>query len=135
EGHHQNQVAEYFPVFAGCAHYCTKSKNTIMLPSFRFFDVQANVESQQCWHTTYPKHCPPSPHGKNETCSDRRQDIANGISALQDTRKNAPPSLRNAFHSERRANPPFTTHANSIDRTQNEECRVIRRKAAEQLDH
>src|SRR6185437_3591805 len=70
----------------------------------------------------------------NETGCECSQQITDGISALQNSRKNASPLIGSSLHRERSAYAPLAVHADSIDRAQDEEHRVVRRKSAQKFD-
>src|SRR5947207_13479293 len=110
ESHHQDQVTEYFPVLGSRTHHCAKRRNTMMLPCLRFLDPQANVEGQQCWDAANPEHVAPSPYRQNETRGDPRQDVTDGISSMQNGRKDTTPSSRDAFHCKISGSTPFGRH-------------------------
>src|SRR5262249_47568744 len=64
---------------------------------------------------------------------DCRQEIADWVSALDNSRQDASPTRRGTFHGQGRTDSPFPTHPNTVDGTQDQEYGVIGGKPAEQL--
>src|SRR2546423_15043218 len=118
EGHHQDQITEYFPMFSGSANNFTQCRNPMMLPGFRLLEPQPDVKCQQRGNAAYPEHGAPSPDRQHKSGCYRGEKIANGISTLQYAGKDTSPFRGNTFHGEGSTDSPFATHANSIDSTQ-----------------
>src|SRR5215831_2515929 len=105
-------------------------RGSMLAPRFRFLDLGTDVKRKQGRNASYPEHRPPAPHGKDKASGKGCQQVANGIPALKNPRKNTAPAGRGIFHGKRCAHTPFPTHSNSVECAQNEKDRVVRSETA-----
>ena len=133
--HHANHVHEQFPIHCRRFDNGSEARHAMLLPGFRLRHFEANVESQQSGQASRPEHGPPSPHRQDHFCRHRREQISAGISGLHDPRNSAAPFRRHTFHRQRCADTPLSSHADAVDRPENQEHRVVGREPAEQLHY
>src|SRR2546423_401643 len=77
---------------------------------------------------------PPPEVGKERAVAQRREQVAEGVSLLQQAGHHAAITRRDLLHHQRRAHPPFGTHPDPEQRAQHEKRGVVRRQACEHLD-
>src|SRR6267142_1702215 len=108
---------------------------TSLLPHFRFFHSEADEKPQQGRQPSDEKHGTPSPAGKDEVETNRREKIAEGVSLLQQPREKPAQPGRNLFHSKRCAYAPLSAHADAEQGAQHQEGSETMREAREHFDH
>src|SRR5438477_10422285 len=106
----------------------------MLFPRLRFRYLGPYIQRQQRWQRPNPKHRPPSPHRQQKSRGNRRQQIADRITTLQNSTQDSSQLHRSRFHRQRSAHSPFPAHANSKQRAQNQKHRKIRRETASQLN-
>src|SRR5580704_2582993 len=107
----------------------------MMLPGFRLRHLGADIEREQSGNSAEPKHWSPAPGRKSEAVRNRGKQISHRVAILQNAAQHAAPAAGSRLHHQRRAYAPFAAHADAVENAQNEEDRVVRREAAEKLNH
>src|SRR5437764_2037970 len=107
----------------------------MLSPRFRLRHVRPDIQRQQRRYTADPEHPPPTEGWKHNPRCHRRQQISDGVSALQDPRKQSAPSLWRMLHRERCSYAPFASHADAVQAAQNKKSLVIGSEAAGDLDY
>src|SRR4030088_166611 len=106
----------------------------MLLPGFGFRHFGANVKREKRGGRTGREHGTPADGRKQEARGNGRQQVSASVTGLQNSAQNATPAYGRNFHHEGGADTPFSAHANSEERTHNEEKRVVGGKAAEHLN-
>src|SRR5207237_624316 len=134
ERHQQHEICEAFRVTADAAEHVAHRPRALLAPRFRLGHFRSDVKREQRRHRAEPEHRTPAPLRLQHARCDGREQIADRISALQDSRENAAPFHRYVFHRQRCTDAPLAAHSDAEQRAQNQELRVRLREAAEQFD-
>jgi hypothetical protein len=100
-----------------------------------FRHLRSDIQRQQGRQCAQPEHPSPSQGGEHESRGQRREQIADRITALQNPAQHAAPSWRRRFDGQRRTDSPFAIDTDAEHRAQNQKYCVVRRESAQQLDH
>src|SRR5215469_12352170 len=137
-GHEQDEIGKDLPMAGGGPNDGANGWCAVLLPGLRFTNLGPNIERQQGGGAASPEHCPPAPNRgqwKDEACCHRREQVAYGISALQDSGEHSAPAWRSALHCQGSADSPLSTHPDPVNSPQQQKERVIGGKPAEKFDH
>ena len=96
--------------------------------------MPADVEDEQRGEHADDKHAAPADVVEEQTEDDRREEISRGIPFLQHPGEEAAFLRRERLHRERRAESPFASHRNAVERAQHEKDGEVRRERGCEFD-
>ena len=131
--HEQRQVQEELPVRCDGAAQSAPGFFAGLFPDFGLLDAKAHEKGQQRRQSTQEEERPPAEALEQEEVGDRRQQIASGVTLLQQSGQHAAQPRRNFLHGERRADAPLAAHADAEQRAQDHEGGVVGREPGSHL--
>src|SRR5438034_793087 len=134
EGHKNDKIGKTLPFSRDDTQNLPGARGAMLLPRFRLRHFRADVQREKRRQRTDPEHGAPSPCRQEKSRGNRGEQVADGITALQNPAEDSPPAHWRCFHRERRAHSPFAAHADAEQRAQDDKHSEVRRKAAEKLD-
>ena len=103
-------------------------------PHRRFRHARPDVQHEKRRERARDKEAAPAKERKHSQIHNGRQQVTECVSLLQNPGKQSARFRRQGFHRQRRPEPPFTAHADSIKRAENQQCCVVRRKGRKQFN-
>src|SRR5947207_750762 len=95
--------------------------------------MRTNVKHKQCRNGACDKQAAPAEERKHNPIDNRREEISESITLLQDSREESAGLSRQRFHCKRRTQSPFTAHADAVKSAENQQHSVIGRKRRQQF--
>ncbi len=129
------KVDEALPIRRHHAQQMAHTLRAMLLPGFRFRHLGADVQRQQRRQRAQPEHGTPTPRRQHRARRDGRQQVADGVAALQNSAEDAAPTRGGRFHGQRSAHAPLSTHADAKKGAQDQEHGVVGRETASHFDN
>src|SRR5207253_10426281 len=107
EGHKNDKIGKTLPFSRDDTQNLPGARGAMLLPRFRLRHFRADVQREKRRQRTDPEHGAPSPCRQEKSRGNRGEQVADGITALQNPAEDSPPAHWRCFHRERRAPSPL----------------------------